>query len=157
MRSDIAAIATPDERFAGRNGRLRVLVLGGSQGAKALNDIVPRAIALMPETQRPDVTHQAGAAHVAAVSANYADSGVQASVIPFIEDMAANYAAADLMICRSGASTIAELAAAGVPAVLGITRFRMQSTIIRRSTRDSWPSARRAAHSAKGAHASAPE
>ena len=139
MRSDIAAIATPDERFAGRNGRLRVLVLGGSQGAKALNDIVPRAIALMPETQRPDVTHQAGAAHVAAVSANYADSGVQASVIPFIEDMAANYAAADLMICRSGASTIAELAAAGVPAVLGISV--LQSTIIRRSTRDSWPSA----------------
>ena len=131
-------------------------MLGGSQGAKALNDIVPRAIALMPETQRPDVTHQAGAAHVAAVSANYADSGVQASVIPFIEDMAANYAAADLMICRSGASTIAELAAAGVPAVLGtpFPRSRRSSDAQRAIP---GRARRRAAHSAKGAHASAPE
>jgi UDP-N-acetylglucosamine--N-acetylmuramyl-(pentapeptide) pyrophosphoryl-undecaprenol N-acetylglucosamine transferase len=118
VRSDIAAIAPPEERFAGRSGRLRVLVLGGSQGAKALNDVVPQAIATMSESVRPDVTHQAGAAHLEAVRSNYASARVDAKVIPFIEDMAASYAAADLMICRAGASTIAELAAAGVPAVL---------------------------------------
>ncbi|HEY0335899.1 MAG TPA: undecaprenyldiphospho-muramoylpentapeptide beta-N-acetylglucosaminyltransferase [Burkholderiales bacterium] len=118
VRSDIAAIAPPEERFAGRSGRLRVLVLGGSQGAKALNDVVPQAIATMSESVRPHVTHQAGAAHLEAVRSNYASARVDAKVIPFIEDMAASYAAADLMICRAGASTIAELAAAGVPAVL---------------------------------------
>jgi UDP-N-acetylglucosamine--N-acetylmuramyl-(pentapeptide) pyrophosphoryl-undecaprenol N-acetylglucosamine transferase len=118
VRSDIAAIAPPEERFVGRSGPLRVLVLGGSQGAKALNDVVPQAIATMSQSARPDVTHQAGAAHVEAVRENYASARVDAKVIPFIEDMAASYAAADLMICRAGASTIAELAAAGVPAVL---------------------------------------
>ena len=118
VRADIAAIAPPDERFAGRDGRLRVLVLGGSQGAKALNDVVPLALARLTEVTRPEVIHQAGAAHLEAVRANYAGAGVEAKVIPFIEDMAASYAAADLMICRAGASTIAELAAAGVAAVL---------------------------------------
>jgi UDP-N-acetylglucosamine--N-acetylmuramyl-(pentapeptide) pyrophosphoryl-undecaprenol N-acetylglucosamine transferase len=118
VRADIAAIAPPEERFAGRSGRLRVLVLGGSQGARALNDVVPQAMALMPYSERPEIAHQAGAAHLEAVRANYAAARVDASVIPFIEDMAASYAEADLMICRAGASTIAELAAAGVPAVL---------------------------------------
>jgi UDP-N-acetylglucosamine--N-acetylmuramyl-(pentapeptide) pyrophosphoryl-undecaprenol N-acetylglucosamine transferase len=97
---------------------LRVLVLGGSQGAKALNDVVPQAIARLSQSVRPEVIHQAGAAHLDAVRANYASAAVEASIIGFIEDMAASYAAADLMICRAGASTIAELAAAGVPAVL---------------------------------------
>jgi UDP-N-acetylglucosamine--N-acetylmuramyl-(pentapeptide) pyrophosphoryl-undecaprenol N-acetylglucosamine transferase len=118
VRVDIASIAPPEQRFAGRNGRLRVLVLGGSQGAKALNDIVPQAIARMAPSARPEVIHQAGAAHLDAVRSNYASAGVEANVTAFIEDMAASYAAADLMICRAGASTIAELAAAGVPAVL---------------------------------------
>jgi UDP-N-acetylglucosamine--N-acetylmuramyl-(pentapeptide) pyrophosphoryl-undecaprenol N-acetylglucosamine transferase len=118
VRSDIAAIAPPEQRFAGRSGRLRVLVLGGSQGAKALNDVVPQAIASMSESARPEVIHQAGAAHLDAVRTNYASARVDAKVIPFIEDMAASYATADLMICRAGASTIAELAAAGVAAVL---------------------------------------
>jgi UDP-N-acetylglucosamine--N-acetylmuramyl-(pentapeptide) pyrophosphoryl-undecaprenol N-acetylglucosamine transferase len=118
VRAEIAAIAPPETRFAERAGPLRVLVLGGSQGAKALNDVVPRAVALMPKSSQPEVIHQAGSAHLEAVRANYAAVDVTATVIPFIDDMAASYAAADLMICRAGASTIAELAAAGVPAVL---------------------------------------
>lgn len=118
VRADIAQIAPPEERFDARSGRLRLLVLGGSQGAKALNDVVPQAIARMADAARPHVTHQAGAAHAARVSSSYAAAGVAADVVPFIDDMAASYAAADLLICRAGASTIAELAAAGVPAVL---------------------------------------
>jgi UDP-N-acetylglucosamine--N-acetylmuramyl-(pentapeptide) pyrophosphoryl-undecaprenol N-acetylglucosamine transferase len=118
VRSDIAAIPPPQERFASREGPLRVLVLGGSQGAAALNETVPKALALMPEASRPRVTHQAGAAHIEAVRANYERAGVEAETLAFIDDMAARYAHADLLICRAGASTIAELAAAGVPAVL---------------------------------------
>jgi UDP-N-acetylglucosamine--N-acetylmuramyl-(pentapeptide) pyrophosphoryl-undecaprenol N-acetylglucosamine transferase len=118
VRAEIAALAPPEERFAGRSGPLRLLVLGGSQGAKALNDAVPPAIARLPQSARPQVTHQAGAAHAEALRAAYAAAGVTATVVSFIEDMAASYAAADLMICRAGASTIAELAAGGVPAVL---------------------------------------
>ena len=118
VRADIAAIAPPEQRFAERSGRLRVLVLGGSQGAKALNDVLPQALSLIAEADRPHVIHQAGAAHLDAVRALYADARVSAEVVAFIEDMAASYAAADVMICRAGASTIAELAAAGVPAVL---------------------------------------
>jgi len=118
VRSDISALPHPDARFAGREGPLRLLVIGGSQGAAALNEIVPAAIALLPDAARPSVTHQSGAAHVAAVRANYERAGVGAEMLAFIDDMAARYAAADLLICRAGASTIAELAAAGVPAVL---------------------------------------
>ena len=118
VRAEIAGMAPPEARFAQRAGRLRLLVVGGSQGAKALNDIVPQALATMPEHTLPEVIHQAGAAHLEAVRANYAAVHIDATVIPFIEDMAATYAEADLMICRAGASTIAELAAAGVPAVL---------------------------------------
>jgi len=119
VRSDIAGIAPPDARFAGRAGRLRLLVLGGSQGAAALNEIVPQAIALMPEVSRPLVKHQTGAAHFETVRANYERAGVHADLWPFlVEDMAERYAEADLLVCRAGASTIAELAAAGVPALL---------------------------------------
>jgi UDP-N-acetylglucosamine--N-acetylmuramyl-(pentapeptide) pyrophosphoryl-undecaprenol N-acetylglucosamine transferase len=118
VRADIAAIAPPAERFAQRHGRLSVLVLGGSQGAQALNDLVPQALALMTGVAVPEVIHQAGAAHLEAVRRNYANARVAATVLAFIDDMAHRYAAADLMICRAGASTIAELAAAGVPAVL---------------------------------------
>ena len=118
VRRDIAAVAPPEQRFAGRAGPLRLLVLGGSQGAAALNEIVPQALALLPEAARPRVTHQTGAAHLDAVRANYERAAVHAEMLAFIEDMAARYAEADLLICRAGASTIAELAAAGVPAVL---------------------------------------
>lgn len=118
VRADIARVPPPGERFAARSGALRLLVLGGSQGARALNDVVPKAVALMPGHSRPTITHQAGAHHFDAVCANYERAGVHADVIAFIDDMAARYAAADLLICRAGASTIAELAAAGVPAVL---------------------------------------
>lgn len=118
VRADIAAIARPAERFAGRAGPLKLLVIGGSLGAQALNEVVPQALALIPEAARPVATHQSGAAHLEALKANYARAGVAVDARAFIDDMAAQYAAADVVICRSGASTIAELAAAGVPAVL---------------------------------------
>ena len=118
VRSDIASLAPPEERFVGRMGSLRLLVFGGSQGAAALNEVVPKAIALMQEAARPQVTHQAGAAHADGVRASYSDARVAAEVLPFIDDMAKRYADADVLICRAGASTIAELAAAGVAAVL---------------------------------------
>lgn len=118
VRAEIAAIAPPEQRFAQRHGPLRVLVLGGSQGAQALNELVPRALALLQRGDLPEVIHQAGAAHLQAVRAAYASAQMPATVTAFIDDMAATYAAADLMICRAGASTIAELSAAGVAAVL---------------------------------------
>jgi UDP-N-acetylglucosamine--N-acetylmuramyl-(pentapeptide) pyrophosphoryl-undecaprenol N-acetylglucosamine transferase len=109
--------AAPAERFAGRSGPLRVLVVGGSLGAKALNDIVPQALALMPEAIRPQVTHQSGAKQIDALRANYEAAGVQAELTPFIDDMATAFAQADLVICRAGASTVTELAAVGVAAL----------------------------------------
>jgi len=118
VRPDIAAIVPPGQRYAGRSGPLRVLVVGGSLGAKALNDAVPRALALLPPANRPIVTHQSGAQHSDALKAAYAAAGVQASTPAFIDDMAAAYAAADLAVCRAGATTVAELAAAGVPSIL---------------------------------------
>ena len=119
VRPEIANIAAPAERFAQREGEpLRLLVLGGSLGAMALNDIVPKGLALIPEAERPSVWHQAGEKHLAAVQANYADVGLQAKCVPFIDDMAAAYAWADLVLCRSGALTIAELAAVGVASIL---------------------------------------
>jgi UDP-N-acetylglucosamine--N-acetylmuramyl-(pentapeptide) pyrophosphoryl-undecaprenol N-acetylglucosamine transferase len=118
VRADIAGVAPPAERYASREGPLRVLVLGGSQGAKALNDTVPLGLAKLAANDFPEVIHQAGAAHLQTVRDAYASAGVAATIIPFIDDMAATYAAVDLMICRAGASTIAELAAAGVPAIL---------------------------------------
>lgn len=106
----------PQLRLAGRSGPLRVLVVGGSLGAKALNDVVPRALALLPEAQRPLVTHQSGALQIDALRANYAQCGVSAQLTPFIEDAAQAFAQADLVICRAGASTVTELAAVGVAA-----------------------------------------
>jgi UDP-N-acetylglucosamine--N-acetylmuramyl-(pentapeptide) pyrophosphoryl-undecaprenol N-acetylglucosamine transferase len=96
---------------------LRVLVVGGSLGAKALNDIVPQALALMPEATRPQVIHQSGAKQIEALRANYANTGVQAELTPFIDDTASAFAHADLVICRAGASTVTELAAVGVAAL----------------------------------------
>ena len=109
--------AAPAERFAGRTGPLRVLVVGGSLGAKALNDIVPQALALIPQSQRPEVTHQSGAKQIEALRANYAAAGVQADLSPFIDDTASAFAQADLVICRAGASTVTELSAVGAAAM----------------------------------------
>lgn len=117
VRAEIQAVASPEQRLAGRAGRGRVLVIGGSQGARALNERVPAALALLPEGERPEVRHQAGRTLEVAQAA-YARAGVSATVEAFIEDMASAFAWADLVVCRSGASTVAELAAAGCPAVL---------------------------------------
>ena len=118
VRPEIAAIAAPEARYAGRSGPLRILVVGGSLGAKALNDAVPRALALIPREARPIVTHQSGAQHAEALKEAYAEAGVEASTPAFIDDMAAAYSEADLVVCRAGATTVAELAAGGLPSVL---------------------------------------
>ncbi len=107
----------PATRFAERSGPLHLLVLGGSLGAKALNDVLPRALAQIPLAQRPHVTHQSGALQIDALRANYNAAGVQAELTPFITDTAQAMAQADLLICRSGASTVTEIAAVGVAAV----------------------------------------
>ena len=117
LRSAFTQQATPAERFAGRSGPLRVLVVGGSLGAKALNDIVPQALALMPQASRPQVIHQSGAKQIDALRANYEAAGVHAELTPFIDDTASAFAQADLVICRAGASTVTELAAVGVAAL----------------------------------------
>ena len=118
VRPEIAAIVPPSERFAGRSGALHLLVIGGSLGAQALNEMVPRGMALLGGNELPQIVHQAGEKHIEALRANYAAVGVQAHCVPFIEDMAGAYAWADLVICRSGALTVAELAAAGVASIL---------------------------------------
>ena len=107
----------PAERFAGRSGPLRLLVVGGSLGAQALNDIVPLALALIPPGQRPQVVHQSGARQIDALRANYAAAGVQAELTPFIDDTAQAFADADIVVCRAGASTVTEIAAIGAAAV----------------------------------------
>ncbi|MFI4884036.1 MAG: undecaprenyldiphospho-muramoylpentapeptide beta-N-acetylglucosaminyltransferase [Steroidobacterales bacterium] len=118
VRRDISALRPPAERFAGREGAARILVIGGSQGAVRLNTVVPYALARLAGTIRFDVRHQAGERWIEAGRQSYADAGMRADVRPFIEDMAEAYAWADLVICRSGALTVSELAAAGVGAVL---------------------------------------
>jgi len=116
VRSEIAGIAPPDERFRQREGRLRLLIVGGSLGAKALNEAVPRALALLAE--RPWVVHQSGEKQLEALRAAYAAAGVQGELVAFIDDMARRYAEADLVICRAGALTIAELSAGGMASIL---------------------------------------
>jgi UDP-N-acetylglucosamine--N-acetylmuramyl-(pentapeptide) pyrophosphoryl-undecaprenol N-acetylglucosamine transferase len=118
VRTAIATLPPPDARLADRKGPVRLLVLGGSQGALALNEAVPEALARLPEPQRPVVRHQAGRNTLEIARAAYARVGVQAEVVEFIDDMAEAYAWADLAICRAGALTVSELAAAGLPAVL---------------------------------------
>ena len=117
LREAFTQQAAPAERFANRSGPLQVLVVGGSLGAKALNDIVPQAMALIPEELRPQVIHQSGAKQIDALRANYQAAGVQAELTPFIDDTATAFAQADLVICRAGASTVTELAAVGVAAL----------------------------------------
>ncbi|HEY6898139.1 MAG TPA: undecaprenyldiphospho-muramoylpentapeptide beta-N-acetylglucosaminyltransferase [Rhodocyclaceae bacterium] len=118
VRPEIAALPAPAERMDGRQGPLRLLVVGGSLGAQALNEHIPKALALIPEALRPEVMHQSGEKHLEALKAAYAAAGVRGNAVPFIQDMARAYAWADLVICRAGALTIAELAAAGVASVL---------------------------------------
>jgi UDP-N-acetylglucosamine--N-acetylmuramyl-(pentapeptide) pyrophosphoryl-undecaprenol N-acetylglucosamine transferase len=116
VRRDIAGIAAPEERYAGRSGPLKLLVVGGSLGAQALNECVPRGLALLEP--RPLVVHQSGEKHLEALRANYRAAGVEGELVPFIDDMASRYAEADLVICRAGAITVAELSAGGVASVL---------------------------------------
>jgi len=117
LRSAFTEQAEPARRFAGRSGPLKLLVVGGSLGAKALNDAVPQALALMPAEQRPTVVHQSGARQIDALRANYAAVGVEAMLTPFIDDTASAFAQADVVICRAGASTVTEMAAVGAAAV----------------------------------------
>jgi UDP-N-acetylglucosamine--N-acetylmuramyl-(pentapeptide) pyrophosphoryl-undecaprenol N-acetylglucosamine transferase len=118
IRAVFRGLPPPNERFAQRTGALRLLVLGGSLGAQALNETLPKAIALLPQAQRPVVVHQAGERHLAVVEAGYASAGVAARCVAFLDDVAAELAAADLVVCRAGATTLAELAAVGVAAIL---------------------------------------
>lgn len=117
LRSAFVEQAAPQQRYANRHGVLRVLVIGGSLGAQALNSVVPQALAQMPEDQRPQVMHQGGEKHIETLRANYAQAGVQAELTAFIEDTASAMAHADLVICRAGASTVSEIAAVGVAAL----------------------------------------
>ena len=118
VRAEIAGLPDPAQRYAGREGPLRLLVVGGSLGARALNEVVPRALAVIARDRRPTVRHQSGAGNREALQQAYRDAGVQAEVVEFIDDMAAAYADADLVICRAGAMTVSELAAVGVASVL---------------------------------------
>ncbi|MDA8453917.1 undecaprenyldiphospho-muramoylpentapeptide beta-N-acetylglucosaminyltransferase [Acidovorax sp. GBBC 3334] len=117
LRAPFTRQPAPEARFAGRSGPLRLLVVGGSLGAKALNDIVPQALALIPAERRPVVVHQSGATQIDALRANYAAAGVDATLTPFIDDTATAFAEADLIVCRAGASTVTEIAAVGAAAV----------------------------------------
>ena len=117
LRAAFTAQPPPAERFAGRAGPLRLLVVGGSLGAKALNNIVPQALALIPVGQRPHVIHQSGALQIEALRKNYLAAGVEAELTPFINNTASAFADADLIICRAGASTVTEIAAVGAAAL----------------------------------------
>jgi len=117
VRQEITQLAVPEQRYAARSGVLRILVVGGSLGAQALNQAVPRALALIAAERRPQVTHQSGAKNIEALRAEYQQAGVQADTVAFIHDMASAYASADLVICRAGAMTVAEVACAGVAAL----------------------------------------
>lgn len=118
VRSDILCLATPDERFAKHRGPLRLFVLGGSLGAMVFNQTLPKALAELPESMRPLVRHQTGKKNLEATRKAYDEAGVEAELLPFIEDMAAMYEWADLVLCRSGALTVSELAVAGVASLL---------------------------------------
>jgi UDP-N-acetylglucosamine--N-acetylmuramyl-(pentapeptide) pyrophosphoryl-undecaprenol N-acetylglucosamine transferase len=118
VREEICAVEAPDTRFAGRSGTLRLLVVGGSLGARPLNETVPAALAIMAEASRPQVTHQSGRQHLETLTSLYREKDVKADVVAFIDDMADAYRRADLVVCRAGAITVSELAAAGVASIL---------------------------------------
>lgn len=118
IRRDIVQVEEPAERYARHQGRIRLFVLGGSLGAMVFNETLPKALAMMPDAIRPDVRHQTGKRKLEQTRQHYTAVGVEAELLPFIDDMAAEYAWADLVLCRAGALTVSELAAAGVPALL---------------------------------------
>lgn len=118
VREDILRLPIPEQRFVGRTGKLKVLVIGGSLGARVLNTIIPKALKLIPENERPWITHQAGKKNLDELQKNYAECGVEGNLVSFIEDMATSYAECDLVICRAGALTISELAVVGVASIL---------------------------------------
>jgi len=118
VRAEIAGVEAPRERYARRSGPLKVLVVGGSLGAQALNETVPKALALLADGDRPQVVHQSGEKHLEALRSSYRAAGVDGELVAFISDMAARYAVADLVICRAGALTVSELSAAGMASVL---------------------------------------
>ncbi|MFO7530308.1 MAG: undecaprenyldiphospho-muramoylpentapeptide beta-N-acetylglucosaminyltransferase [Marinobacter sp.] len=118
VREDLASLPEPETRMAGRSGQLRVLVVGGSLGARVFNQQLPEALALIPEAERPEVRHQCGEKNLDEAKTAYEAQGVTASIEPFIRDMAEAYSWADVVICRSGALTVSELCAAGIGAVL---------------------------------------
>jgi UDP-N-acetylglucosamine--N-acetylmuramyl-(pentapeptide) pyrophosphoryl-undecaprenol N-acetylglucosamine transferase len=117
LREAFTQQAAPEQRFAGRSGVLNLLVIGGSLGARALNEVVPRALALLPQDVRPIVTHQGGEKQIQSLRENYAQAGVEATLTPFIEDTAHAFAEADFIICRAGASTVTEIASVGAAAL----------------------------------------
>ena len=117
MREGFLNQPSPEMRYAARQGRLQLLVMGGSLGAQALNQVVPQALALIPQVQRPQVIHQGGRQNMAQLQQHYDQAGVQAHLVPFIDDTAAALAEADLVICRAGASTVSEVAAVGAAAL----------------------------------------
>lgn len=118
VRDDITQLPSPEVRYAARSDKLKLLVVGGSLGAAALNDVLPKALATFPAEQRPEVVHQAGEKHIATLEANYQEAGVVAETKSYIQDMATLYAWADVVVCRAGALTVAELACVGVASVL---------------------------------------
>jgi UDP-N-acetylglucosamine--N-acetylmuramyl-(pentapeptide) pyrophosphoryl-undecaprenol N-acetylglucosamine transferase len=118
VRAEILAVSAPATRFDGRTGPLRILVVGGSLGAQALNTCVPAALAQIPAAARPVVVHQSGKKNIDALRSAYANAGVSATVLDFIDDMAGEYERADIVVCRAGAITVSELTAAGVASIL---------------------------------------
>ncbi len=117
LREGFLRQPAPEQRLGQRSGPLRLLVVGGSQGARVLNEVVPKALALLPESHRPRVLHQSGEKQIGELRANYQAAGVHAELTPFIEDTAQAFADADLIVCRAGASTVTEIAAVGAAAV----------------------------------------
>lgn len=118
VREDLLQIPLPEERFAARDNRLKILVLGGSLGAQAINQILPETIACIPPSERPEIYHQTGKKHLEATQKCYAEYQIQGNIVDFIEDMAKAYAWADLIICRAGAMTLAEICSVGIGSIL---------------------------------------
>ncbi|MDR0587686.1 MAG: undecaprenyldiphospho-muramoylpentapeptide beta-N-acetylglucosaminyltransferase [Burkholderiales bacterium] len=118
VRDQMLSQKKPDDRFKNRTGVLHLLVVGGSLGARVINETVPRALALLPEEVRPTVTHQSGHRHLEALKAQYQEAKVKATCVPFIEDMGEAYARADVVVCRGGSMTVSELTAVGAASVI---------------------------------------
>ncbi len=118
VRSEINQLDEPDSRYGVRDGNLKILVIGGSLGAQALNIVVPKALQLIPENVRPDVVHQGGDKHLGTLNKNYLESGVEGELVDFIDNIAIRYSECDLVICRAGALTISELSSVGIASIL---------------------------------------